>query len=196
MAAMAGSISALTSTAVAGGQTAPAQMTRDSWMRAWMGDARELGPSLHLTRFRDPIYVLLRPISWKPSGDQIGRYDRVDVPSGFVTDLTSIPRAFWSMLRPDGEYTYSAIVHDYLYWEQSRSRQVADEILKLGMEDLRIDWLTIEAIFKAVRAGGSSAWSQNATLRANGERRILKQLPESPLVTWQEWKQKPGVFDG
>lgn len=100
------------------------------------------------------------------------------------------------MLRPDGEYTYPAIVHDYLYWEQSRPRQVADETLKLGMEDLGIDWLTIEAIFKAVRAGGSSAWSQNATLRASGERRVLKQLPEDPRVTWQEWKRKPGVFDG
>ena len=63
------------------------------------------------------------------------------------------------------------------------------------MQDLGIDWVTIETIFFAVRAGGGSAWAQNATLKARGERRVLKMLPDDPRITWLDWKQKPGVFD-
>jgi hypothetical protein len=48
---------------------------------------------------------------------------------------------FWSALRPDGEYAYAAVVHDYLYWTQSRSREEADQILKMAMEDSEVESL-------------------------------------------------------
>lgn len=34
---------------------------------------------------------------------------------GFVTDLASVPRPFWSILPPFGHYDRAAIIHDFLY---------------------------------------------------------------------------------
>jgi len=122
-------------------------------------------------------------------------YAAVSVPTGFVTDLTSIPRAFWSLLRPDGEYAYAAVVHDYLYWMQTRSREEADQILKFAMEDFEIPVMTAGTIYGAVRAGGQVAWKGNAKLKAKGEKRLLTQFPQDPRTRWEDWKQRPGVFD-
>lgn len=38
----------------------------------------------------------------------------ITVPAGYHTDLASIPRAFWRVLPPFGQYSEAAIVHDYL----------------------------------------------------------------------------------
>src|SRR5215217_6020711 len=99
--------------------------TIDAWMISWMNQSRQPSGVLHLSRFADPMYFLLKPITWKPNPGQEA-YQAVTVPEGFVTDFASIPRVFWSALRPDGLYTYPAIVHDYLYWEQTVTREVAD----------------------------------------------------------------------
>jgi hypothetical protein len=97
-------------------------------------------------------------------------------------------------LRPDGDYTYPAIVHDYLYWEQTRSRAEADEIFKLGMEEFGIGAATIWTIYTAVQKGGAKAWEQNARAKEQGERRHLAKLPDDPRVRWADWKKVPGVF--
>src|ERR1700728_3780525 len=122
------------------------------------------------------------------------QYKRVDVPTGFVTDLASIPRVFWSLLRPDGEYAYAAIIHDYLYWTQTTTREVADHILKFAMEDFGVSSVSVTAIFDAVRVGGKSAWDGNAKLRQNGEKRILNQFPKDPTIRWDTWRQRKEVF--
>src|SRR5262245_55189884 len=90
-----------------------------SWMDQWMKIDRMPMGVLHLGRFADPIYFLIKPITWKPNPGQ-ETFQAVTVPVGFVTDFASIPRIFWSALPPDGRYTYPAIVHDYLYWTQTR----------------------------------------------------------------------------
>jgi Protein of unknown function (DUF1353) len=38
----------------------------------------------------------------------------ITVPKGFVTDLTSIPRFFWSAFSKTGPYMSAAILHDFL----------------------------------------------------------------------------------
>jgi len=118
----------------------------------------------------------------------------VDVPIGFVTDFASIPRVFWSLLRPDGEYTYPAILHDFLYWTQERPRDVADQIFKIGMEEFSISKTTIGTIYEAVRLGGASAWESNAKAKGNDEKRVLKQSPADPRTRWADWKRLPDVF--
>jgi Protein of unknown function (DUF1353) len=110
---------------------------------------------------------LLEPIYWLPNPDQVGRFQRVRVPQGFVTDLATIPWELWSVLRPDGEYAYAAIVHDYLYWTQTRTRLMSDEILRSSMEDFHVDRLKIQAIYRGVRAFGERYWNENAWLKAN-----------------------------
>jgi hypothetical protein len=166
----------------------------ENWMTEWMSIEKAVSGMLNLSRFQEPIYFLTAPISWKPNpGPQ--RYESVIVPKGFVTDFASIPRLFWSALRPDGEYAYAAVVHDYLYWSQTRSRDEADHIFKIAMEDFKIGALTVEAMYRAVRVGGASSWDGNAQKKSQGEKRILAKFPQDPRITWEDWKQRPGVFE-
>mgnify|MGYP001202684521 FL=1 len=173
----------------------PAQdVSIETWMNEWMSVSKAPGGMLRISRFREPIYFLTAPISWTPNPGQEG-YAAVTVPKGFVTDFASIPRPFWSALRPDGEYAYAAVVHDYLYWTQTRSREEADDILKMAMEDFDVGTLTVGAIYNAVRLGGKGAWNGNTKKKGQGEQRILKRFPQDPRMTWEDWKQRPGVFD-
>jgi hypothetical protein len=169
----------------------PAVIAR--WMEAWISDQKATVGNLHLSRFVEPIYYLLKPTIWLPDKGQ-EHLKSVNVPIGFVTDFASIPRVFWSALPPDGKYTHPAIVHDYLYWTQTAPREDADQILKIMMEDFSVNVVTVGLIYSAVRTFGGSAWDENAKLKASGERRILKTFPEDPLTTWEQWKKRPEVF--
>ncbi|MDF0668564.1 MAG: DUF1353 domain-containing protein [Nitrospira sp.] len=174
-------------------QPAPA-LSMEQWMTEWMSVSKAPGGMLRISRFREPIYFLTAPISWTPNQGQ-ERYEAVTVPPGFVTDFASIPRIFWSALRPDGEYAYAAVVHDYLYWTQTRPREEADEILKMAMEDFEIGTTTVGTIYNAVRLGGKVAWNGNAKKKMQGEKRILTRFPQDPRTRWEDWKQRPGVFE-
>jgi hypothetical protein len=177
------------------GQSPPApnnNFTVEEWMNKWMVPARDANEPLYLGRFVEPIYFLVKPIGWLPNPGQT--YEPVNVPIGFVSDLASIPRPFWSLLRPDGNYAYGAIIHDYLYWFQTRPRAEADEIFKFVMQDFKVDDLTVNVIYDAVRVAGSAAWDENNRLRSHGERRVLKEFPTSPVVFWRDWKAQAYHF--
>lgn len=169
------------------------------WMNTWMDDPEETlrAPegALHLGRFSDAHYFLRRPIAWQPNpGEE--PYDRVVVPAGFVTDFASVPRAFFSIWPPNGLYTYPAIIHDYLYWSQCRSREEADDIFWLGMGDFKISGSVRWSIYGPVRSFGWFAWNNNANAKSRGEKRFLdlENLPEDPTMTWEEWRTREGVF--
>jgi len=167
----------------------------DRWLAPWLHAPGAVSGALHMGRFADRMYYLDKPITWSPSPGQEGA-PAVTVPKGFVTDLASIPRVFWSVLPTDGLYTFPAIVHDYLYWTQNPdiSREIADLILKYGMQDMKVGEASIFTIYNAVRIGGSRPWKENAAKRTGGERRILVKLPEKPTTTWDEWRKQPGAF--
>ena len=168
--------------------------TIENWMNGWMPQDRQGVGTLHLSRFSDPIYFLTKPITWKPNPGQ-EKFQSVTVPIGFVTDFASIPRIFWSVLPPDGTYTYPAIVHDFLYWTQTRSRDEADMILKFAMEDFAVGAVASTAIYNAVHIFGGNAWNENARLKIRGEKRILKRFPDDPTVTWPAWKSIRDNFE-
>jgi uncharacterized protein DUF1353 len=140
------------------------------------------------------MYFLYSPIEWMPNKGQ-EQFPSVKAPKGFVTDLASVPRIFWSLLRPDGPYAYAAIIHDYLYWTQTTTKETADTILKFGMEDFKVDSVTVNAIYEAVSLFGGSAWEKNKKLKAMGERRILKVFPENPTTTWEIYRKRDQVFE-
>lgn len=173
----------------------------DQWMSTWIADAKATsnagneapdGP-LYVGRFADPVYFITQQIGWDPNSRQSG-FNPVRVPIGFVTDFASVPRVFWSSLRPDGLYAYAAVIHDYLYWEQMVSRKLSDAILKACMEDFDIDAATVWTVHTAVRLRGRAAWTENARRKAEGEKRILKAFPTDPTVRWNEWKRRSDVF--
>jgi hypothetical protein len=152
------------------------------------------GPPAPMVPFADWDYYYTKGvIEWEPS---IGSLQAiaVKIPIGFVTDLASIPRVFWSLLPPQARYTYPAIVHDYLYWEQPCDRDTADRVLRLAMEEVEVGKVTALTIYEAVRIGGASAWSSNAEAKVNGESRFLKRFPASVHITWKEWKSDPDNF--
>lgn len=169
-----------------------AESSPSEWLDAALVTKQPVG-ALKLFRFSDSIYALTSAIAWRPAAaDKVNR--AVEVPPGFVTDFASIPQIFWIALPKDGRYAYAAIIHDYLYWVQDRSREEADDILRLGMLEFRVDPFTVAAIYGSVRLAGHLAWNANAAMKARGQRRVLKRLPKDPLQSWAAWKSEPGVF--
>ena len=95
------------------------------WMDAATGVGREVATGLlSVTRFSDAFWYLSRGINWSPGPGQ--QLPSVSVPAGFVTDFASIPRGLWTALPRDGDYVWAAVVHDYLYWYQTTTKNVAD----------------------------------------------------------------------
>jgi Protein of unknown function (DUF1353) len=148
--------------------------------------------SIHAFGDWDVFYIAGGPLYWEPNIGQT--FKPVIVPLGFVTDLASVPRIFWSLLPRTGRYALAAIVHDYLYWVQDRKRNEADRIFLAAMEDSKVDAATRTAMYQAVRLGGESAWNANTAARARGEKRFLRQTPKDPLISWKDWQKRPGVL--
>lgn len=165
----------------------------DEWMRAWMSAPKASHQPLVVGRFADRRYYLTQEIGWSPEPGQNG-FPSVTVPKGFVTDFASIPRVFWSVLPPDGTYTYGAVIHDYLYWTQDISKAKADLILKFIMEEFKVDPLSTAAIFNGVDLGGGGAWTENSRLKNHGEKRVLRRFPIQATTTWAQWKSDPNNF--
>ena len=165
----------------------------DEWMMRWMQSPSATAGGLYVGKFADRFYFLTKEIVWEPNpGQQAHRLVRV--PAGFVTDLTSIPRVFWSIMPPDGAYAFAAIIHDYLYWDQRGTRDEADLIFKYAMEDFNINPVTIHIIYAAVTAGGEGAWKRNALVKTAGERRLMKIYPPDARIRWADWKARFDVF--
>jgi hypothetical protein len=170
-----------------------APLTKGAWMSQAIATIKGSDSPLYFGRFRDEWYFLTAPIEWKRNPGQSGP-EGVEVPRGFVSDLASIPPIFFSVLRPDGQYAYASIIHDYLYWEQSQPRAIADEIFKMSMQDFQIDQSKIFAIYEAVRTLGQRAWDANKQLKQKGEKRVLKTFPPNARVLWTDWKKQTDVF--
>lgn len=160
---------------------------RDDWVSSILGGRAFDGVSI-LSKFNDGVYYLRAPIKW--SSKEFGV--SVVVPVGFVTDLASIPRGFWSLVPRDGPYADAAIVHDYLYWYQIVSKSDADRIFLRAMKDLEVSSGTAQAIYAAVTSRfGELAWTGNKRLRDGGEKRRLSRFPEDPKIRWSDWKRDP-----
>jgi len=84
------------------------------------------------------------------------------VPSGFLTDLASIPRLFWNILPPFGKYTRAAVIHDFLYRTRICSRKTADRTLLAGMKLCGVPLWQRVLIYGNVRAFGLIAWEDDA----------------------------------
>lgn len=140
----------------------------------------------------DYYYVKGGPIFWRPNPGQ--EFQPVEVPEGFVTDLTSIPQAFWQVMRPEGRYAYAAVVHDYLYWSRLRTKSEADRILRHAMEDSNVSAFQRWLIFQGVDKFGEESWDKNQRLKTQGERRMLARYPTDLAISWTNWKKVPGNF--
>lgn len=69
--------------------------------------------------------------------------DFIIIPSGFKTDLISIPRVFWSIFgHPAEYYAQAAVLHDYMIFlcksQGTYSRKFADQTFKNALEILNV----------------------------------------------------------
>ncbi|PTS86457.1 phage tail protein [Pseudomonas sp. HMWF032] len=112
--------------------------------------AEWVGPNLWETREPLPFYL-----------GSLNAKTNVTVPYGFVTDGASIPRAFWPILSPWGEYAKAAVIHDYLCRYRRMtiagqsvqiSRLMCDLIFGACMEVLGVPQWKREVMFAAVRS--------------------------------------------
>ncbi|EAO7521451.1 DUF1353 domain-containing protein, partial [Salmonella enterica] len=91
--------------------------------------------------------------------------DVIEVPAGFVTDLASVPRIFWTILPPDGKYAKAAIIHDWMYDNALRTKKEADKIFLDGMTVLGVPkWKRI-VMYLAVRIFGRGNYSRGQQAR-------------------------------
>ncbi len=88
----------------------------------------------------------------------------ITIPESFTTDFASVPRIFWSIIPPDGKWSQSAVLHDYLYSKHGKledktySRKQCDKIFLNAMHVLDVSYLRRMTMYRAVRMGGWKSW--------------------------------------
>jgi len=92
----------------------------------------------------------------------------VRVPRGFPTDFASVPRAFWVVLPPDGQYSQAAVLHDYLYSchgvlpKKTYTRKRCDELFLEAMAVLEVPTWKRLIMYRAVRMFAWLGWKKHA----------------------------------
>lgn len=86
--------------------------------------------------------------------------EKIVIPDGFVTDFASVPRIFWRIIPPWGEYSPAAVVHDYLYLVGTLKRGVVDKIFLQIMTQLGVSLWKRQVMYIAVRIAGSRGWNR------------------------------------
>ncbi len=103
----------------------------------------------------------------------------IDVPAGFATDFASIPVLFCALLPKWQKYGNAAVIHDFLYYEQTTARKYADDILWEAMGVLNVPRWKKVVIYLGVRWGGWWAWFQNGRKRKKGRSKIAHEPVKS-----------------
>uniref|UniRef100_A0A6H1ZSQ1 DUF1353 domain-containing protein n=1 Tax=viral metagenome TaxID=1070528 RepID=A0A6H1ZSQ1_9ZZZZ len=86
----------------------------------------------------------------------------ITIPEGFVTDFASVPSIFWTLIPPYGKWGKAAVVHDFLYQFQYRTRKEADKIFLEAMGVLKVKNWRKYPMYLAVRWFGWLAWKNNS----------------------------------
>ncbi|MFH1288782.1 MAG: DUF1353 domain-containing protein [bacterium] len=116
-------------------------------------------------------WILMRPFGYEVGAEGSGNI--VDCKIGFMTDFASIPRIFWWILPKWGEYGNAAVIHDWLYWNQERSRSESDKIMFEAMGILSVPAWKKHAIYWIVWIFGFMAWKRNKLDKSAGFNRIM-----------------------
>ena len=116
---------------------------------------------LHLKDLNDGKYwELLKPLGFKTEYHDTW----IIVPTGFITDLASIPKIFFTIIggSSDGKYRRAAVCHDWLYTVETKldgnSKAKADKaFLELMLADGVPKWKAY-IMYAAVWLFGHKSW--------------------------------------
>jgi len=114
----------------------------------------KLERQLDLRYFGDGEWILLAPYSAIWDGG------RIDVPQGFQTDLSSIPRIARSIIPQIGDQNGPSVIHDWCYRFRWKTRALSDALFLAGMKVAGVNWLRRKTMYLAVRAGGWATWKK------------------------------------
>jgi hypothetical protein len=128
-------------------------------------------------------WVILRDFGYDVGAEDSG--DHIGVAIGFQTDFATIPRPFWVILPKWGRYGNATVIHDWLYWTQTRPRGEADAILLEAMAVLGVMPPVKYPMYWAVRLFGWLAWLRNQADRASGFDRVLADVRFKSVVQSQ-----------
>lgn len=78
----------------------------------------------------------------------------ITVPAGFVTNFASVPRVLWSIFPPYSDYGKAAVVHDFLYCTEIKTRKRADKLFLEAMKISGVSMWKRHLIYRAVRLFG------------------------------------------
>lgn len=120
---------------------------------------------LTVTKLSTGLWEVARSFSYYVG--KRGSKDVVHVPKGFTTDFASVPRLFWIILPPDGKYTQSAVLHDFGYFSQKRSRKEVDRMFLESMKVLGVPLWKRQTMYRAVRSFGWIPWKKKDAYGAN-----------------------------
>jgi hypothetical protein len=175
---------------VAHAQTPPAAKPQPQARHKAQNHAVESWPAYaptnpaHRSDGSDQIAWLLEPLRYEIGTTGIA----IEVPDGFVTDYASIPQAFWSLgLATRGTYSRAAIIHDYLYWSQSCTKEQADHLMVLAMKESDVEGWKRNAIQAGLWIGAQKAWDDDKAERGESLPRIIpadRRKPGDPNMTW------------
>jgi hypothetical protein len=125
-------------------------------------------------------WVIVRHFGYDVGAENSG--DRIGVAIGFKTDFATVPRPFWIVLPKWGRYGNATVIHDWLYWTQTRPRREADVIFLEAMGVLGVSSLVKYPMYWAVRLFGGLAWYRNQADRADGFDRVLADVRFKSVV--------------
>lgn len=96
-----------------------------------------------------------------------------DIPSGFETDLASIPKFYWGIIAPHhSALIMPSIFHDYLYrCKNNHNRKFADDVFFYFMRKNRLSVYTSFKIYAAVRIFGGQNFKKGINCNADNKSR-------------------------
>lgn len=114
---------------------------------------------LTLTQIGAELWETDREFSYEVGN--LGSGDVITVPKGFVTDCASVPFPFKMFIPVSGLYNQAAVLHDYLYATQTRSRKEADNIFLEAMTVLGVNVIKRQLMYRAVRLFAWIPWNHH-----------------------------------
>lgn len=78
-------------------------------------------------------------------------FENTTVYAGFETDFASVPKSLQWLYTPQGKYSRSAVLHDFLYSDSSCPKEVADDTFFRAMKSDGVDIITRHLFYWAVK---------------------------------------------
>ena len=127
------------------------------------------------------LAVLLEDFEYHVGGEDSD--DVITAKAGFTTDFASVPRLFWRLFPPLGRYAKAAVIHDWGYVVQKRSRSEYDLIFLEAMKVLDVPLWQRLLLYVGVRLFAGAYWDSCAQIKADYEERKVAPLgvPDATL---------------